>query len=358
MKHKVILFVIGLFCFPACIPSPPSSTGQIISETEPGLRFMVSADPQYHWKDMLHQAASVRNANEIAETARKKIKQEAYRGYVIAGDLTHHARDVELAEYLRSIDCISEYVYDGLGNHDFTFDNEPLWDEWKAFGLSDVVSAPSPDWRRSCYRVWDIVRQRRRQGQVSTDSTSLHYSWDWQNVHFVHLNLYPGNQPQPFKMAQNPFRSLAFLRKDLSSQVGQSGRPVILIHHYGFDDFSTGLRDGIFKPLAIFWNEVDRKTYWELLQSYNVMAIFTGHAHDETEWFLPWDGQNIGETKVSGDVIPTFIAGAARDGYYLDCQIIDQKLIVRRFRKGQQIDQRVVETGMEYQQNRRMASSE
>ena len=88
------------------------------------------------------------------------------------------------------------------------------------------------------------------------------------------------------------------------------------------------------------------------------MAIFTGHAHEESEWYLPWDGQNIGETNVAGKVIPTFIAGAARNGYYLDCSLNGPQLVVKRFRHGREIGRRQIEMGTEYRRPRAFAISQ
>ena len=107
------------------------------------------------------------------------------------------------------------------------------------------------------------------------------------------------------------------------THVGRTGRPVVLMHHYGFDSFSTG--DG-------WWTPEQRLAYWNAIASYNVVAIFTGHQHLTVSdrgsgstsslvgspRFIRWErpvGAGGGPTG-----IPTYIAGAALYGAYLDVE--------------------------------------
>ena len=84
-----------------CIQQAPQSFVQRTGQEDTGLRFLVSADPQYHWKDMLDGSSSVINADQVAQIAHQKILHAGYAGYIIAGDLTHHALDVELDRSIR-----------------------------------------------------------------------------------------------------------------------------------------------------------------------------------------------------------------------------------------------------------------
>lgn len=121
------------------------------------------------------------------------------------------------------------------------------------------------------------VRNKKRYKTVYTDSLGLHYSWDIGNIHFVNLNLYPMNEwdsacdwckyfKDSFKEAEY---SLRFLEKDLKEHVGDTNRPVILGFHIGFDEFSLK-----------WWTENSRNEFYDVIQDYNVIAIFHGHNHD------------------------------------------------------------------------------
>lgn len=126
--------------------------------------------------------------------------------------------------------------------------------------------------------VREEIRQRndQRKTNVNTDTLGLHYSWDMKNIHFVNLNLYPANDWDPgcdwckyFKESfREAERSLDFLAKDLKNRVGDSGRPVVLAFHLGFDDFGKQ-----------WWTESDREIFYQVIKDYNVTAIFNGHNH-------------------------------------------------------------------------------
>jgi cytolysin (calcineurin-like family phosphatase) len=130
-------------------------------------------------------------------------------------------------------------VYDGYGNHD-SYDAYP------------PVSAPV-----------NIAQRNVLRENVWISSNGYHYSWDWEDVHFVQVNIYPGNT-KTYCQA-----SLDFLRDDLKKRVGQSGRPVIILQHFGFDSYSTN-----------YWSGVDRETLYSCISNYNVAAILHGHNHN------------------------------------------------------------------------------
>ena len=61
--------------------------------------------------------------------------------------------------------------------------------------------------------------------------------------------------------------------------MGASGEPIVLLHHYGFDSFS--LNDWN------WWTPKQRRALYELLQDYNVAAIFHGHNHHAEHYRWP-----------------------------------------------------------------------
>ena len=308
------------------------------------MRFIATGDPQYKAEQVEAGHITVRNSDWIAKKVDRKICEEGYLGYLIAGDLTFYGRLSELEKYRESIKNFDEFVFDGLGNHDFKFvgKDKAIGFGWNKFGLADQFDPKHTDWIEDCYEVWDEVRSRKRIPKINSSYPNINYSFDWEDLHIVQLNAFPGVKPTNAKHAQHPFNSIGFLKQDLAIHVGNSGRPVILIHHYGFDDFSVGIEDGVHYLEKEWWTGKDRDIYWETLRPYNVAAIFTGHAHIYEEWYLPWDGENIGETKVGDRFIPTFVSGAAREGFYLDCQLIEDTLEIKRFNIDTLLDTRKV----------------
>jgi cytolysin (calcineurin-like family phosphatase) len=176
-------------------------------------------------------------------------------------------------------------VYETFGNHDG--------------GLNQVV------------RQAFIRRNPRRPALTSISENGLNYSWDWNGVHFVNLGSYAGNEwidscgwchyfRDPFR---EPLHSRDFLRQDLLRNVGASGRPVVLVQHYGWDDFSK-----------LWWTQPDRDSLSAVIKPYQVIGIFHGHSHAVENRI--WNG------------IPVWSSGSTAKG--------DQPgdILVVRFRKG------------------------
>jgi len=274
------------------------------------VHFLISADCQYcspgdctepDAQEKIH-TANVTNARMIQQLQ----DDPTIRGICYAGDLTQFASGSELDTYRQSISGFSRFVFDGLGNHDLEYGRQ---------------------------RIREYVNERKR-ATVKTQKGDPHYSWDWHDVHFVQLNLMPADQPAPnipgvdvdFE-SLDPMGALSFLILDLALHVGDSGRPVVLMHHYGFERFST--EQG-------WWTAAQRLAYWNVISSYNVVAIFTGHLHLHpslaSNEFLtgdtsrPVNSRSMTWSKPAGAIagpasIPTFVSGAALYGAYLDVQM-------------------------------------
>lgn len=133
-------------------------------------------------------------------------------------------------------------------------------------------------------------REFNQEGRISAISTNgVHFALNWNDVHFVNLGLCPADTTDvetPFKYGKtgpgswnDPQGGLAFLKDYLSRNVGSSGQPVFLMHHYGFDGFS--LNDWN------WWTLKQRRDLYVLLQKYNVAAIFHGHNHHAEHYRWP-----------------------------------------------------------------------
>ncbi len=136
-------------------------------------------------------------------------------------------------------------VFEGVGNHDV---NPNLY-------------------------VFNQVRERnrirKRLGYIANVSPNgYHYSWDWDGVHFVNVNLFPGNvwegEADTYGRGHDPLFARDFLVADLKKHVGDSGRPVVVVHH--------------FRPIdENWWTYSAADKYQKAIQDYNVIAILVGH---------------------------------------------------------------------------------
>ncbi len=162
-------------------------------------------------------------------------------------------------------------VFEGWGNHD----------------------GPPPGRQRHGFSMQAELRSRnqlrRQKGLIQNVSANgLHYSWDWDGVHFVQLNLYPADKPHPevkySPVYHDPQGALSFLREDLQQHVGRSGRPVVLAHHYDLQGTD-------------WWHDQQRHEYRQAVKPYNVVAVFHGHTGTDVYRWKDLDVINTGQTE-------------------------------------------------------------
>lgn len=131
------------------------------------------------------------------------------------------------------------------------------------------------------------TRNQRRQGVVNVSENGLHYSWDWAGVHFVALGIVVGDAPEITRRRRyGALGSLPFLRDDLAAQVGDSGRPVVLVHHVDVARYSVPVPDE--KVIHNEWDYGDAQAYHRSLASHRVAAALCGHTHSRQ--LFRWDG--------------------------------------------------------------------
>ena len=307
-----------------------------VSEKFEPIKFLATSDPQYDARHMSPDGGATLFADSISVLLDSLIKKEGYRGVLIAGDCSHESYTEEIDGYMRFVNPFLLQTYEGLGNHDFRKHDSII--DVRAnldFGLKEIVGYRHDGWDVSSLRVWEHVRSHPRETMINDSYPNLHYSWDWGGVHFVQLNLFPGNDPVHPNSLQDPLKSLDFLKADLAEHVGESNKPVILCHHYGFDSYSrTLLEDSTVSAHPAWWREDQRADYWDALEPYNVIAIYSGHQHlceGCDGCFLPWDGLNVGRKAVDDKYINSFVCGAARDGLYTTNTIYDNALVVEKY---------------------------
>jgi cytolysin (calcineurin-like family phosphatase) len=109
---------------------------------------------------------------------------------------------------------------------------------FEAIGNHDVNSDLSPPVKRAA--------QRRHAG--------IDYSWDWEGVHFICLDMYPDAATR------------AWLAQDLTDRPPET--PLVVFFHYSLSgNFSR------------FWPDEDKDAFGEMLVGRNLLAIFHGHEH-------------------------------------------------------------------------------
>ena len=89
------------------------------------------------------------------------------------------------------------------------------------------------------------------------------------DTHFVNLNSRLSNRivrkkKRRGRQVMNPHAPLRFLKKDLRERVGASGRPVVIMSHYG--------------PYLHMSNREQSKLY-KVIKGYNVILFIHGHRH-------------------------------------------------------------------------------
>jgi len=121
-------------------------------------------------------------------------------------------------------------------------------------------------------------RERLRKGLLDhLSENGLHGSWDWGPVHLVLAGIYPADAQHPDvrynRVWHDPQGALAFVKKDLAEHVGDSGRPVLIMAHCGFD--------------TDWWHKDDWKAFYEAVRPYNVVAYLHGHSGTGLKRYKP-----------------------------------------------------------------------
>jgi predicted phosphodiesterase len=136
--------------------------------------------------------------------------------------------------------------------------------------------------------VIDQLKKRNtKRKDVNVSANGMHFSWDWNGIHFVNLGLVVGtvkDVDRPRRYAA--LESLDFLQSDLAERVGNSGRPVVITHHVDVARYCAPL-----DPVLVSkneWDYADVAAYHAVLTKYRIAAVLYGHTH--VRKIFPWDG--------------------------------------------------------------------
>ena len=279
------------------------------------LSFAAAADPQFN-KSTRNARASFQN--DIARFSLAKLyKDESYEGLIIAGDLTEHTYKWEILRLYNSMLTSEENdlnrilerkdeldrLYEGLGNHDMR----------KGSCCENAGAGEGTDVNCICENgLTTIISRGDRQDQLR--SQPPHYSWEWNGIRFVQLNLLPGDEAETVwnGSGRDPQDALQFLKDELED--AGPDKNVIVVHHYGMDRFSEK-----------WWSTETKNAYKEVINNYRVVAIITGHLH--------WT-RNASRMQQCWNGVTAVTVGSIRLGLSLDFKIVDDHLTVSRLVNG------------------------
>ena len=202
------------------------------------------------------------------------------RGVIMAGDITNDGRDgrYHTDDNIKSFTDVYGLcgnaslkfpIFEGYGNHDYFIYDHIMYRMFNAHPNVDMVSKRNP------YRA----------GLTHTaPGADGHYSWDWDNVHFVMVNLAPTDLVPVADVTgkQDPRHALEFLQNDLAAYVAGTQKRVIVISHYGF--YSSWDFSG-------WWTTAEAEAYYNVIKDYHVIAHLHGHAHQTGQYL--WHGINV-----------------------------------------------------------------
>lgn len=234
-----------------CVGRNSSGTpGVAHSQPPESLTFFVASDLHYNWPvkgEFTSQRNLIKQMNatpgqpyptNLSGTVDKP------RAVLLLGDLTQAVGGGALETWQKDWGMTGEGllqfpVYEGVGNHD----------------------AHHP-------KSWAVLqaRNRKRTGITALSTNGYHYSWTWSGIHFVMLNLCAANLDGTKPNALASHGALEFLAQDLAQQVGRSGRPIILLQHYGLQPVHQ-------------WSPPRLDEFYRAVKDYNILCIMHGHTH-------------------------------------------------------------------------------
>jgi hypothetical protein len=237
--------------------------------------FFVTADPQIHL-DKWGTAGTEKTIEVINALPGKPFPLGGVvaepRAILVAGDLVDTVGDPRhWATYKSFFDPNGKArvrfpAFECIGNHDLGGEGRD------GFGKLQV------EYMERC-------QARKGPEKFFYDKNNYHYSWDWGQLHLVNLNLFPGNQPRPVYDREvgwnDPRNSLDFLIEDLKKNVAGSGRPIVLMWHYGLRGWG----------LDKWWKPEDLDNLKKAIAGYNVVLILHGHEHAFAQY--EWEGYPV-----------------------------------------------------------------
>ncbi|TDJ09114.1 MAG: hypothetical protein E2O68_00750 [Deltaproteobacteria bacterium] len=271
-----------------------------------------ASDPQLWWvcasDECKNQASGEVGQGDLSNTWHVRSMEKLagsigpnFAGAIFNGDLTAFGHKKEFNKYLEFYEHKTTInIWPGLGNHDYAnnvddcaFNNCAIRMVKYLIERVDSLNVNSFDYveGKTHFKFPSIRKEY---------SGSLAYSFDIGKYHFIQLNNYPSYETSfngwNFRKARRDFikitKAFAWLKGDLDL-AKKMGKKIILNMHDTRQHFKNN----------------DRKTFYNILEGYPVVAIFAGHIHQH---FYHIYNEFIGSKKV-----PVFRSGAAQYNKYL-----------------------------------------
>lgn len=243
-----------------------------VARAELDLWFLVASDPHYK-AEAEKDAKTRRNVARMNGIPGKTFFDGTTigtpAGVLMLGDL---ADSPTLAQWKLFVEdfgltgregALKYPVYEGWGNHDvqgMPSHTSSLVLKRKKDGDPDGIFERNPN----RIFVWNGVTNK-----VHLAPEGYVYSWDWGPVHLIQCGYGPYVEPDPARKQMkgknyNSTGAFQFMVDSLKKHVGDSRRPVILMHHL---DVNSGFG----------WTQAEVDKYYEAVKGYNVIAVMYGH---------------------------------------------------------------------------------
>jgi hypothetical protein len=178
------------------------------------------------------------------------------------------------------------------------------------FGLGNHEIKTNAD-EAGAHRMFDYLKHRMGScGGISQDSQTGNYSWDWGRLHLIMLNTWADETTSKYNQNASG-HGLDWLRNDLQTRVGGTGRPVVLFQHYSFSSLGDSS-----------WNPANATLFLNVIRDYNIVGIFAGHTHtpsvdrlDKSDWHDSSGGHLLYDSAGHEKVIDIFTNGTGGVGY-------------------------------------------
>lgn len=234
------------------------------TDTEPDVTFVVAADLHFDHLPESDQFCHVVTMNRLQNnfiwpenTWFTGDSLKSLSSVIIAGDVFDKPLpeiiDLFKLRYLSDGgDKSLKYIcYPGYGNHDIN-----------PFSKDSVLNMQG---RENALLLMDsLLYTRLLKSEIkSYHPSSRNYSWTDKGVHFLNLQTFGGDTVYCES-------SLDWLKDNLQRHASD-GKPVIVVQHYGFDDWAIE-----------WWPSEVRDQLFDVLEPYNVKAMFVGHTHESS----------------------------------------------------------------------------
>ncbi|MBJ99866.1 MAG: hypothetical protein CMB48_02630 [Euryarchaeota archaeon] len=195
------------------------------------------------------------------------------RGVIMAGDITQNGRDGRVFSTDEYGEFIERYglcgnnelkypIYEGYGNHDYF--------EWSNLFYRIPQDHPVID---------SVAIRNEYRSNLTNVAPGMdgHYSWEWDNIHFIQLNLAPSDIVPSYEEGgfRNPHNALTFMKNDLDEHVVGTNKKVVLIAHYGPWEWRE-------------WDETQITNLCEVIEEYRPYIISYIHGHSHSTKVYDW----------------------------------------------------------------------